>query len=71
MQLIQLPAYVVKELQRHERNFLWGSTQTRRRIHLLKWSMVTKPKDEGGLGIQDLVPKNKALLACSSWRCFH
>jgi hypothetical protein len=34
----------------------------RKRYRLAKWSVVCSPKDQGGLGIQDLEVKNTALL---------
>ncbi|KAH0782065.1 hypothetical protein KY290_001663 [Solanum tuberosum] len=37
-----------------------GTTPTHKKLHLLKWSRITQPKDSGGLGIQDLHTKNKA-----------
>ena len=52
--------------------------ELRRKTHLLlKWhsvyillkaSILTKPKEEGGLGIQAAKPKNTALLAKPNWR---
>lgn len=32
-------------------------------IHLIGWEKITKPKEEGGLGIQVAKPKKTALLA--------
>lgn len=40
--------------------FTGETTPTHKKLHLLKWSRVTQPKDSGGLGIQDLRTKNKA-----------
>lgn len=45
------------------KNFLWGSIADRRRLHLVKWSTVSKPKSQGGLGLHDARTANIALLA--------
>lgn len=39
-------------------------------LDILKWNIVSSPKDKGGLGIQKLEQKNKALLAGLAWRIF-
>ncbi|KAK6778034.1 hypothetical protein RDI58_024752 [Solanum bulbocastanum] len=70
MQLIKVPDHIIDKMERCERNFYWGTTPTHKRLHLLKWSCITQPKDSGGLGIQDLHTKNKALLASTAWRLF-
>lgn len=53
------------------RNFLWGTTPLKRKIHLVNWKQITTPRLLGGLGIQRLELKNNALLAGLSWRLFH
>lgn len=62
MQYIEIPTQVVTRMNRYQRNFLWGTTECKKKIHLIKWSVVQKPKHQSGLGIQNLATKNKALL---------
>lgn len=57
-------------LDRVNRNFLWESTDTVRKIHWVGWDKVTKARDEGGLGLQSAKGRNYALLAKLNWR-FH
>ena len=45
------------------RNFLWGTSEAAKKIHLVGWQKVTKPKDEGGLGLQTAKGRNISLLA--------
>lgn len=45
------------------RNFLWGTTSDKHKLHLVKWSTVTKPKKTVGLGIREARHVNIALLA--------
>ena len=50
-------------LDRLNRNFLWGSTDAAKKIHWVGWEKVTKPKEEGGLGLQTAKGRNVAFLA--------
>ena len=70
MQGIYLPGRILDGMDRVNRNFLWGSSETMRKIHWVGWQKVTKPKDEGGLGLQEANGRNTALLAKLNWR-FH
>ena len=51
MQGALLPSRVCQELDRAHRNFLWGSTPEKRKMHMVNWDKVTLPTDHGGLGI--------------------
>jgi hypothetical protein len=42
--------------------FFWQGDSEKKKYRLAKWSVVCRPKDQGGLGIQDLKVKNTALL---------
>ncbi|XP_017245737.2 uncharacterized protein LOC108217416 [Daucus carota subsp. sativus] len=67
-----LPNMVCDRLERIRRDFLWGNYNTqgeiRRKIHLVKWSRVCAPKDQGGLGLVPIKIKNLALLGKWSFR---
>ena len=39
-----------------------------KKIHWVGWQKVTKPKEEGGLGLQTAKGRNTALLAKLNWR---
>ena len=49
------------------RNFLLGSTDTMKKMHWVGWHKVTKPKSEGGLGLQTAKGRNIALLSKLNW----
>lgn len=51
MQGMALPAHLCDKIDRINRDFLWGSTIEKRRMHLVGWSKVVKSKEEKGLGI--------------------
>lgn len=62
-----LPSKVCKEIDKINKNFLWGDSTTKRRIHLLNWKPVTLPKAAGGLGIEISIHRNKTRLAKRLW----
>ena len=68
MQCSQLPGRILNGLDRVNRNFLWRSSDTVKRIHWVGWDKVTKPKEEGGLGLQSAKGRNVAILAKLNWR---
>ena len=58
------------KMDRVNRNFLWGTTNEKRKIHVVGWNKIIKSKEEGGLGIQAARGKNITLLAKLNWRMF-
>lgn len=51
MQCNLLPPKICKEIDRLTRNFLWGDSIQKKKIHLKNWDLVDRPKFLGGLGI--------------------
>lgn len=70
MQGTALPIHLCEKLDQVNRNFLWGSTPEKKRLHLVGWSKIVKPKEEGGLGLQAAKAKNIALMAKLNWRLY-
>ena len=68
MQCHALPIKVCNAMDKLIRNFLWGSTEEKRKLHLVNWHTVTMPKDWGGLGLFQMRHRNQALLAKLCWR---
>ena len=68
MQGAALLSHLCEKLERVNRNFLWGTTDEKRNIHLVGWNKVLKSKEEGGLGILASKGKNIALLVKLNWR---
>ena len=63
MQGVALPSHICDKLDEVNRDFLWGSTSEKRKLHLIGWSKIVRPKEDGGLEIQAAKAKNLALLA--------
>ena len=46
-----LPTSVCHAIDKKVRNFIWGGTQDKIQIHLVKWDTLIRSKQTGGLGI--------------------
>lgn len=68
MQTVALPTPIINQIDKINRNFLWGDTSNKKRIHLINWDTVCCPKHCGGLGIRKAGATNLALLAKLGWR---
>ncbi|KAL9690876.1 hypothetical protein QQ045_011288 [Rhodiola kirilowii] len=66
MRVLLFPKFVIKKVTAICRNFLWSGASSSNK-NLVAWKAVTKPKDEGGLGIKNLIIFNKALLLKQVW----
>nr|XP_016448846.1 PREDICTED: uncharacterized protein LOC107773929 [Nicotiana tabacum] len=47
-----LPQRVIKEVNRKCREYLWGSTEGHRKMALVAWDLICRPKKCGGLNIK-------------------
>ena len=68
LQCTHLPAKVLDSIDRVDKNFLWGSSKSSKKMHWIGWEKVIKPKGEGGLGLQTAKRRNISLLAKLNWR---
>jgi hypothetical protein len=57
-----LPKGVLHKLDYYRSRFFWQGDSEKKKYRLVKWNVVCRPKDQGGLGIHDLEVKNSALL---------
>lgn len=67
MQGVMLPGKIIDALDKTSRNFIWGSSVEKRKLHTVSWEKITKSK-KGGLGVTVARPKNVALFAKLNWR---
>lgn len=58
MQVRKLSSHTTKQIQK---NFIWGTTPAKKKMYLVGWEIITKPKSKGRLGIQKAKCKNRAL----------
>ncbi|XP_020262542.1 uncharacterized protein LOC109838519 [Asparagus officinalis] len=70
MSFYKLPSWVIKEVDKIRKNFLWtGKNISRPFKCLANWKTVCLSKFEGGLGVKDLKIFNNALLSKWLWKC--
>ena len=55
-------ASVAKQIEKIQRDFLWGSSEESIKFHLVNWSHICTPFSNGGLSIRNLRHFNEALL---------
>lgn len=60
--LFSHPVSIAQHLVKLQRDFLWGGMDDCVKFHLVRWQMVCKPVQQGGLGLHSLVRFNQALL---------
>jgi hypothetical protein len=57
---------VIKTIDGVRKKFFWQGGGVKKKYHLVKWDVITKPKKKGGLGIKDLRRMNLSLF-CKWW----
>ncbi|XP_059315810.1 uncharacterized protein LOC132066523 [Lycium ferocissimum] len=62
-----LPQSVVKEVDKVCRDFLWGNSEEKRKIHLVAWEKLCRPKGQGGLNIKCCKVWNMASMGKLIW----
>jgi len=68
MQGCILPSRIHANLDKVCRNFLWGSTDEKKKLNMVGWNKVTKLKNRGGLGLHAAKERNTTLAAKLCWR---
>lgn len=62
-----LPQSICNEINKINRNFLRGDTDGKKKVYLVKWEKVCKPKKYGGLGIRAYGMNNLHTVAKLGW----
>ncbi|WVZ76754.1 hypothetical protein U9M48_024697, partial [Paspalum notatum var. saurae] len=65
LSFFEIPRGVLKKLDYYRSRFFWQDDGPKKKHRLAKWKILCTPKEQGGLGIQDLDVQNKCLL--SKW----
>ncbi|CAL5411877.1 unnamed protein product [Camellia sinensis] len=58
LSIFKMPKSVITTIDRLWAAFLWGWTELRKKIHMVKWEEITSSKEQGGLGIRKLKDVN-------------
>ncbi|KAJ7945157.1 Ribonuclease H [Quillaja saponaria] len=67
MQTNKPPQSTCHEIEQLCINFIWGDTNTKRRMHLINWGTLCMSKNEGGIGLRKLNLMNNACLNKIGW----
>ena len=68
LSLFKIPALVALRIEKIQREFLWSGSGEGKRDHLVKWDLVCRPKEFGGLGFGKISLRNQTLLRKWLWR---
>lgn len=67
MMTIPIPKSCLNDIQKLQRDFIWGDSEDHKRHHMINWNTITLPKDMGGLGVRDLKVMNSACMMKMGW----
>eukprot|EP00253_Pinus_taeda_P031999 PITA_31999 len=65
--ILAAPKWVLKEIKKLQRSFLWGNSEQKRKWALVKWEKVCLPKHFGGTGLRDPHHSNAVMGARIWW----
>lgn len=68
MQCLPFHKKTTNFINNYIRKFLRGSSDERRKIHLINWAVITQSKSKGGLQIKDAFFQNQAFVVGLAWR---
>jgi hypothetical protein len=61
----EVPKEILHKLDFYRSRIFWQGYDHKKKYRLAKWGVICRPKDQGGLGVQNLEIQNKCLL--SKW----
>ncbi|RVX02255.1 NAD-dependent malic enzyme 62 kDa isoform, mitochondrial [Vitis vinifera] len=64
----RLDVSIASKIEKMQRNFLWSGAGEGKKDHLVRWEVVSRPKELGGLGFGKISLRNIALLGKWLWR---
>nr|KYP70239.1 Putative ribonuclease H protein At1g65750 family [Cajanus cajan] len=67
MQTVWLPRNICDDIDKKNRQFLWGDTSHNKKVHTVSWSVICQPKNQGGLGIRNMRDMNMAFMMKNCW----
>lgn len=71
LSIFKASSSIYKNIEQTWRNFFWKHPKENHKLHLIRWSIITSPKEKRGLGINRIKDTNSALLNKWIWRFIH
>ncbi|RVW35813.1 putative ribonuclease H protein [Vitis vinifera] len=68
LSLFKIPVSIASKIEKMQRDFLWSGVGEGKRDHLIRWEVVSRPREMGGLGFGKTSMRNSALLGKWLWR---
>ncbi|RVX09326.1 LINE-1 retrotransposable element ORF2 protein [Vitis vinifera] len=68
LSLFKIPVSIASKIEKMQRDFLWSGAEKGKRDHLIRWEVVSRPREMGGLGFGKTSMRNNALLGKWLWR---
>ena len=68
LSLFKIPVSIASKIEKMQRDFLWSRAGEGKKDHLIRWDVVCRPKELGGLGFRKTSLRNIALLGKWLWR---
>ncbi|KAL4317676.1 hypothetical protein AHAS_Ahas15G0408900 [Arachis hypogaea] len=68
MQHNRVPKGVCQEIEKFQRSFIWKDEPKHRKIHLISWKTLYRPKHEGGMGFRKITSINDVFLMKIIWQ---
>jgi hypothetical protein len=65
LSFFEVPRGVLEKIDYYRSRFYWQCEQHKKKYRLTRWNIICQPKEQGGLGIQNIDVQNRCLL--SKW----
>ena len=67
MQTTKIPVSICNKIDKICRNFFWGGSDDKKKLHLVRWENICKPKRMGRFEFRKVKQMNEAFLMKLGW----
>jgi hypothetical protein len=58
LSFFKVPRGILAKIEFYRSRFFWQNDSQKKKYRLTKWSIICQPKDQGGLGVQNIELQN-------------